>query len=138
MAEVFYRKVADGNFEPVTAGATGLRLRGVLAAVGRAVQQNGQTVPRPVAAVAATALGPTVADNLGRALACWAAGDYAGAAGYGLPVVVAVAGALVALVTPGPAAALPPPAAVGNGPVPTLKAGSAGLAGVDEQGADGR
>jgi hypothetical protein len=69
------------------------------------VAAAGAQVPRSVAAVAGTALAPTLADNAANALAAFLAGDYIGLLKFGLPALLGISGALVAVLTPSPQAA---------------------------------
>lgn len=77
-----------------------------LSAVKSAVAAAGGQVPRSVAAVAGTALAPTLADNAANAFAALVAGDYIGLLKFGLPALLGISGALVAVLTPSPQAAL--------------------------------
>ena len=78
------------------------RLVALAATVNAAVVTAGSQVPKSVAAVAGTALAPTLANDAGQAVAAAVSGDYATAVAHGLPAVLGVVGALVALLTPSP------------------------------------
>ncbi|MDD4915732.1 MAG: hypothetical protein PHW13_11930 [Methylococcales bacterium] len=71
-------------------------------AVSAAVVQAGSQVPKSVAAVAGTALAPTLGDSLVKAAGAAAIGDWLNAVVYGLPALLGLLGAIIGVLTPNP------------------------------------
>lgn len=71
-------------------------------AIIAAVLAAGAQIPRPAAAIGATAITPIIYQQAGAAIMSGLAGDYVGAITNGLPALVGIFGAVVALCTPSP------------------------------------
>ena len=67
-----------------------------------AIVTTGSQIPRPVAAVAATAISPVLYDQAANAVLDGLAGNYVGAITNGVPAIVGIGSFLVALFTPSP------------------------------------
>ena len=88
-----YTKNPDGTYTEVIKAAP-------LAMVSSWLTERSGETSTLIGAVTGTALAPTVFDNASKAVVAGIAGDYIGAATYGIPAVVAIYGALAAMIKP--------------------------------------
>ncbi len=88
-----YTKNPDGTYTEVVKAAP-------LDAVSSWLTERSGETSTLIGAVTGTALAPTIFDNASKAVVAGIAGDYIGAATYGIPAVIAICGAMAAMIKP--------------------------------------